>query len=162
MTGHVGLDGLLTINHIRETEEPLQIDSADYAWSRTSAGPSMSPVELCLASSRLGSVNIDHRIQQSMIFSPFTATTWGPRDDDRYSEIISIKRLPSPDLGQRAIEDVENTDFYRPWRLVWPFFGYTNQAKNHPSVLKKPSLVPEYPNLVICEWTGSNLQPRLT
>lgn len=148
----VGLVELLANNHIWEADEPLQIDLAEYAWSRTSAGPSTSPVKLALTPSISGSLHIGHRIQGSVSLTPSTATTWGPQDDDRYSDMISIERLPSPDLGQRVLDDVENIEFtHQPWHLVWPFFGNASQVKDLPSAPEKSVFVPEYPHLVICE-----------
>ncbi|KAF8558750.1 hypothetical protein OG21DRAFT_1481073 [Imleria badia] len=126
-----GLVELLANNQIWKVDEPLQLDLADYAWSRTSEGPRTSPLVLLDTPSIPGSVHIDRRLQGSVLRTPSTATTWGPQDDGWYSEIDSIKRLPSPDLGQRVLEDVENIEFPpQLWHMQAVF-------------------VPEYPHLVI-------------
>lgn len=148
----VGLAELIANNHFWEVDEPLQLDLADYAWSRSSAGPPTPPLELPHTPSVPGSMHIDRRIQGSVLLTPSTATTWGPQDDDWYSGVNSIERLPSPDLGQRVFDDVENSDFLRgPWHMVWPFLGNTSHMKNPLSLLEKSGFVPEYPHLVICE-----------
>lgn len=148
----VGLAELLANNHIWEVDEPLQLDLADYAWSRSSTGPPTPPLELPPTPSVPGSVHIDRRIQESVLLTPSTATTWGPQDDDWYSDIDSIQRLPSPDLGQRVFDDFETVGFHHAAaHVVWPFFGNANQVKNVASVLEKSGSVPEYPHLVICE-----------
>lgn len=148
----VGVAELLANNHIWEADEPLELDLADYAWSRSSAGPPTPLLELPLTPSVLGSVDIARRIQGSVLLTPSTATTWGPQEDDWYSDIVSIERLPSPDLGQRVLDDVENTEFrHQPWHAVWPFFEDASQVKNLPSAHEQSSFVPEYPHLVICE-----------
>ena len=147
----VGLIELLANNHIWEADE-LLLDLADYAWSRTTEGPRTSPLELLDTPSVSGSVHIDRRIQGSVLRTPSTATTWGPQDDDWYSEISSIERLPSPDLGQRVLDDVEIIEFpYQSWHMVRPFFWNASQVKTHSLVLQQSVFVPEYPHLVICE-----------
>ncbi|CAE6392262.1 unnamed protein product [Rhizoctonia solani] len=84
--------------------EPLNLE--DFQWSVTSAGPP-SPVSSCAttASSRVPSIHILERAQGSVILTPTTATSWGPR----YDSDIGIELEPetewhthSPDLGERA------------------------------------------------------------
>lgn len=145
----VGLIEVLSNNHIWEADEPLQLDLADYTWSQASAGPRSSPLEPLGTPSMPGSVHLDRRLQGSVLRTPSTATTWGPQDDDWYSEISSTERLPSPDIGQRVRDDVEDIEFsYEPWHMVWPFFG---NAKTLPLVPEQSVFVPEYPHVVICE-----------
>ncbi|KAG8218874.1 hypothetical protein J3R82DRAFT_4553 [Butyriboletus roseoflavus] len=146
----VAVAELLANNHIWEVDEPLQLDLADYAWSRSSAGPPTPLLELPPTPPVPGSVHIARHIQGSVLLTPSTATTWGPQDDDWYSDILSIERLPSPDLGQRVLDDVENTEFrHQPWHAVWLSLGSASQLKNLPSILEKSGFVPEYPYLVI-------------
>lgn len=147
----VGLTELLANHHVWEVDEPLQLDLADYAWSQSSAGP-QSPHELLDSASISGSVHIDRRVQGSVLLTPSTATTWGPQDDEWYSETDRIERLPSPDLGQRVLHDVENIDYpYEPWHMVRPFSENVGRVKTLPSSFEQPTLGLEYPHLVICE-----------
>ena len=97
-------------------------------------------------------MRIDRSIQGSVLHTPSTATTRGSQVDDLYSEINSIQRLPSPDLGRRILYDAENTEVpHQAWRMVWPFLGNVSQAEALSLVFEKPVFIPEYPHLVICE-----------
>ncbi|KAG1806772.1 uncharacterized protein HD556DRAFT_1224501 [Suillus plorans] len=88
-------------------QEPLNL--ADYAWSVTSAGPLSPPLDSPSSSYRLPSVHLDRRIQESVLLTPITATSWGPLDDDWLSDVSSIARLPSPDIGRRMLESAPLT-----------------------------------------------------
>ncbi|KIJ70530.1 hypothetical protein HYDPIDRAFT_23631 [Hydnomerulius pinastri MD-312] len=144
----VGLAALLANNHIWEADEPLELNLAEYAWSVTSAGPPSPPLDSPSSPDRLPSVHVERRMKGSVLLTPSTATSWGPLDDDWYSDVASIERLPSPDLGQRMLDDVENPEPLQVavWPFVWPFF----QASVRNSSSKESGIfVPEYPNLVI-------------
>ncbi|KAG1866588.1 hypothetical protein DFJ58DRAFT_141451 [Suillus subalutaceus] len=88
-------------------QEPLNL--ADFAWSVTSAGPLSPPLHSPLSSCRLPSVHLDRRMQESVLLTPITATSWGPPDDDWLSDVSSIDRLPSPDIGRRMLESAPLT-----------------------------------------------------
>ncbi|KAG2042809.1 hypothetical protein BDR03DRAFT_1005732 [Suillus americanus] len=88
-------------------QKPLNL--ADFAWSVTSAGPLSLPLHSPLSSCRLPSVHLDRRMQESVLLTPITATSWGPPDDDWLSDVSSIDRLPSPDIGRRMLESAPLT-----------------------------------------------------
>lgn len=88
-------------------QEPLNL--ADYAWSVTSAGPLSPPLDSPSSSYHLPSVHLDRRMQESVLLTPTTATSWGPLDDDWLSDVSSIDRLPSPDIGRRMLESAPLT-----------------------------------------------------
>lgn len=88
-------------------QEPLNL--ADFAWSVTSAGPLSPPLYSPSSSCRLPSVHLDRRMQESVLLTPITATSWGPPDDDLLSDVSSIDRLPSPDIGRRILESAPLT-----------------------------------------------------
>lgn len=88
-------------------QEPLNL--ADFAWSVTSAGPLSPPLDSPSSSCRLPSVHLDRRMQESVLLTPITATSWGPPDDDWLSDVSSIDRLPSPDIGRRMLESAPLT-----------------------------------------------------
>ncbi|KAG2141733.1 uncharacterized protein EDB93DRAFT_621944 [Suillus bovinus] len=88
-------------------QEPLNL--ADFAWSATSAGPLSPPLDSPSSSFRLPSVHLDRRMQESVVLTPITATSWGPLDDDWLSDVSSINRLPSPDIGRRMLESAPLT-----------------------------------------------------
>ncbi|KAG1755657.1 hypothetical protein EDB19DRAFT_1956059 [Suillus lakei] len=90
-----------------EVQEPLNL--ADFAWSVTSAGPLSPPLDSPSSSYRLPSIHLDRRMQESVLLTPTTATSWGPPDDDWLSDVSSIDRLPSPDLGRRMLESAPMT-----------------------------------------------------
>ncbi|KAG2348944.1 hypothetical protein BDR05DRAFT_986577 [Suillus weaverae] len=88
-------------------QEPLNL--ADFAWSVSSAGPPSPPLDSPSSSFRLPSVHLDRRMQESVLLTPITATSWGPPDDDWLSDVSSIDRLPSPDIGRRILESAPLT-----------------------------------------------------
>jgi hypothetical protein len=88
-------------------QEPLNL--ADFAWSVTSAGPLSPPLHSPSSSYRLPSVHLDRRMQESVLLTPVTATSWGPPDDDWLSDVSSVDRLPSPDIGRRMLESAPLT-----------------------------------------------------
>ncbi|KAG2088481.1 uncharacterized protein F5147DRAFT_539636, partial [Suillus discolor] len=88
-------------------QEPLNL--ADYAWTVTSAGPLSPPLDSPSSSYRLPSVHLDRRMQESVLLTPITATSWGPLDDDWLSDVSSMDRLPSPDIGRRMLESAPLT-----------------------------------------------------
>ena len=90
-----------------EAQEPLNL--ADFAWSVTSAGPLSPPLDSPMSPYRLPSVHLDRRMEESVLLTPGTATSWGPADDDWLTDVSSIDRLPSPDIGGRMIESAPLT-----------------------------------------------------
>lgn len=87
----------------------VDIDLNDFTWSASSAGP---PDYYSLASpisgSHVPSVPLDRRLEGSVLLSPSTATSWGAETLD-HSPMSTLFRLPSPDIGQRVIEDCPPT-----------------------------------------------------
>ncbi|KAG2056392.1 hypothetical protein BDR06DRAFT_1006101 [Suillus hirtellus] len=111
-------DATLGAAAIQPTDEyPLEVEAgaqeppnlADYAWSVTSAGPLSPSPDSPSSSYRLPSVHLDRRMQESVLLTPITATSWGPLDDDWLSDVSSIDRLPSPDIGRRMLESAPLT-----------------------------------------------------
>ncbi|CAE6408914.1 unnamed protein product [Rhizoctonia solani] len=96
--------GSTVVEEAEIESEPLNLE--DFQWSITSAGPP-SPVSsrATTASSRAPSVHLLERVEGSVILTPTTATSWGPRyDSDVGMELESEAEwhARSPDLGERA------------------------------------------------------------
>jgi hypothetical protein len=116
-TGQTSLDPIPIPNDIQlsdidilaDTDGVDGIDLNDFAWSASSVGP---PDYESLASpvsrSHVQSVHLDRRLEGSVLLSPSTATSWGAKTLDN-SPISVLFRLPSPDIGQRVIEDCPPT-----------------------------------------------------
>ncbi|KAF8845806.1 hypothetical protein BDN67DRAFT_301185 [Paxillus ammoniavirescens] len=140
----VGLAGLIANNHYWEADEPLKLNIVDYAWSVSSAGPPSPPLQSVDSPYRPPSVYVERRVEGSVPLTPSTATTWGPPDDD-YSDVASIERLPSPDLGQRMLPLR-----HQPWMVARPIVNATSRETTFASSSGAPGgFVPEYPDLVI-------------
>ncbi|CAE6523170.1 unnamed protein product [Rhizoctonia solani] len=93
-----------TVEEAEIVPEPLNLE--DFQWSVTSAGPP-SPASSCATttSSRAPSIHVLERVEGSVILTPTTATSWGPRyDSDIESELDPEPewRVRSPDVGERA------------------------------------------------------------
>ncbi|KAF9221998.1 hypothetical protein BS17DRAFT_229063 [Gyrodon lividus] len=157
-----GVPAAATMDEYALRHDPREaINLAEYNWSVTSAGPITPVLESPVSSCRLPSVHLDRRVNGSVILTPTTATSWGPADDDLYSGVSSVSRLPSPDLGERTVEDTEAPRHYAvwgssfgwrsamTWRNVYPYS--VNQEKSAIEIQLQGSsaLVPHYPNLVI-------------
>jgi hypothetical protein len=100
---------LSDIDILADTDVVDAIDLNDFTWSASSAGPPeyeslASPV----ARSYAPSVPLDRRLEGSVLLSPSTATSWGVETLDN-SPVSMLFRLPSPDIGQRVIEDCPPT-----------------------------------------------------
>ncbi|KAG9317685.1 hypothetical protein JVU11DRAFT_1897 [Chiua virens] len=160
----IGLDELLANNHCWGVDEPLQLDLAEYAWSQTSAGPPTSLLEPLSTASIPLSVHLACRVQGSVLRTPSTATTWGPQEDDRYSDVSSIERLPSPDLGQRVFDDAPPTvpvfihkyPHLVIYPLAYPYFDLYPACANAPTKVQATRttepvacVLSAYPHLVI-------------
>ncbi|QRW16037.1 Serine/threonine-protein kinase [Rhizoctonia solani] len=96
--------GSIVVEEAETVLEPLNLE--DFQWSITSAGPP-SPVSSCAttASSRVPSIHLLERVEGSVILTPTTATSWGPRyDSDAEIELEPGVEwnVRSPDLGERA------------------------------------------------------------
>ncbi|KAH9077205.1 hypothetical protein EDB83DRAFT_2671856 [Lactarius deliciosus] len=116
-TGQIGFDTLHIPNKAQvgdvevltevEDVEPLDLD--DFAWSVSSIGPQdHEPLASAFSSPRVSSVHLDRRIEGSVLLTPSTATSWGPKSLD-YSPVSTLFRLPSPDIGRRMTEDCPPT-----------------------------------------------------
>lgn len=92
---------------LADTEEEINLN--DFAWSASSMGP---PEYASLASavpgSQVPSVHLDRRLQGSVLLTPSTATSWGPQTLDKSPMSVRF-HLPSPDIGQRVVEDCPPT-----------------------------------------------------
>lgn len=87
--------------------EPLDLN--DFAWSVSSMGPrDHESLASACSSPRVSSVHLDRRAEGSVLLTPSTATSWGPKSLD-YSPASTLFRLPSPDIGQRMTEDCPPT-----------------------------------------------------
>ncbi|KAI0268285.1 hypothetical protein BC834DRAFT_868729 [Gloeopeniophorella convolvens] len=115
--GQVSLDPVHIPNHVQlsDIELPADVDEAeelnldDFAWSVSSAGPfDYDPLDSAVSWSQVTSVHLDRRLGGSVLLSPSTATSWGP-ESLAFSPVSTQFRLPSPDLGQRLIEDCPPT-----------------------------------------------------
>lgn len=109
-TIHVPNDIQLSdIDILAETDVADDIDLNDFAWSTSSAGPPdydslVTPVSM----SHVPSVHLDRRLEGSVLLTPSTATSWGPKTVDDFA-ISTPFLLPSPDIGQRVIENCPPT-----------------------------------------------------
>jgi len=116
-TGQMSFDTIHVPNDIQlsdtdilaETDGVDDIDLNDFAWSASSAGPPdyeslVTPVSM----SHVPSVHLDRRLEGSVLLTPSTATSWGPKTLDD-SPLSTPLHLPSPDIGQRVIENCPPT-----------------------------------------------------
>ena len=142
--------------------QAVRID--EFLSSVTSAGPRSLTTASPIASFEPSSIQPDNRADEIAPLTPATMTSWGPTDDDWRSDVSSVTRLPSPDVGERMVEDVLAP---RP-RAVWGnSFGWRSamtwkQVYPHSSIQTKPivqaqlqdsdDLLPQYPDLVICKY----------
>ncbi|KAH9049070.1 hypothetical protein EDB84DRAFT_1556303 [Lactarius hengduanensis] len=116
-TGQIGCDTLHIPNKaqvgdvevLTEVEDVEPLDLNDFAWSVSSIGPQdHDPLASAFSSPRVSSVHLDRRIEGSVLLTPSTATSWGPKSLD-YSPVSTLFRLPSPDIGRRMTEDCPPT-----------------------------------------------------
>ncbi|KAH9179730.1 hypothetical protein EDB89DRAFT_1922883 [Lactarius sanguifluus] len=116
-TGQIGFDTLHIPNKaqvsdvdvLTEVEDVKPLDLNDFAWSVSSIGPQdHEPLASAFSSPRVSSVHLDRRIEGSVLLTPSTATSWGPKSLD-YSPVSTQFRLPSPDIGRRMTEDCPPT-----------------------------------------------------
>ncbi|KAI0004991.1 hypothetical protein BJV74DRAFT_317557 [Russula compacta] len=112
-TGQVGLDSVPIPNNMQLSDIDILadidgmdgIDLNDFAWSVSSMGPpDYQSLASAVSRSHASSVHLDRRLEGSVLLTPSTATSWGPETLDN-SPMSTLLRLPSPDLGQRIIED---------------------------------------------------------
>jgi hypothetical protein len=98
---------LSDLDILADTEDGINLN--DFAWSASSMGPpDYDPLESAALWSQVSSVHLDRRLEGSVLLSPSTATSWGP-ESLHYSPMSIPFRLPSPDIGQRVIEDCPPT-----------------------------------------------------
>ena len=105
-TAHVSNNTQLDdVEVLTEAEDVEPLDLNDFAWSVSSMGPQdHESVALALSSPQISSVHLDRRAEGSVLLTPSTATSWGPKSLD-YSPVSTLFRLPSPDIGRRVTED---------------------------------------------------------
>ncbi|KAI9508920.1 hypothetical protein F5148DRAFT_1191453 [Russula earlei] len=102
---------LSDIDIMADTDGGDDINLNDFAWSVSSVGPpDYESLGSAVSTSYLSSVHLDRRLEGSILLSPSTATSWGPETLEN-SPISILFRLPSPDIGQRTIEDCPPTPF---------------------------------------------------
>ncbi|KAI9448059.1 hypothetical protein H4582DRAFT_2068615 [Lactarius indigo] len=90
---------------LKEVEDVEPLDLNDFAWSVSSMGPQdHESLASAFSSPRVSSVHLDRRVEGSVLLTPSTATSWGPKSLD-YSPVSTLFRLPSPDIGRRMTED---------------------------------------------------------
>lgn len=105
-------------------------------------------------------VHPDHHANQT---APPTVTSWGPTDDEWYSVASSTSRLPSPDMGERVVEDIMaprqravwgNSFGWRSgmtWKEVYPYSAIHTKSTIQVLLQDSNGQVLQYPNLVICK-----------
>ncbi|KAI9466988.1 hypothetical protein BJY52DRAFT_1347928 [Lactarius psammicola] len=94
---------------LTEVEDVEPLDLNDFAWSVSSVGPQdHESLASAFSSPRVSSVHLDRRVEGSVLLTPSTATSWGPKSLD-YSPVSALFRLPSPDIGRRLTEDCPPT-----------------------------------------------------
>lgn len=132
-------------------------------WLVTSAGLRSPVMKSTIVSSRPSPVHPDRRANETVPRVPITAATWGPTDDERCSVISTVSRLPSPDMGERTIEDVMaprtravwgnsfGWHFAMTWKKVYPYSAIQTKPMVQVRLQDSNGLVPRYPNLVICK-----------
>ena len=137
--------------------------------SVTSAKPSSPMMDSPITSSQPISVQLDRPANGTIPLSPITATSWGPTDDEWGSIVSSVSRLPSPDVGERIVEDIMVPRSHAVWgnsfgwcsAMTWKEVYPYSSPRTKPAVSVQPSktssLVPQYPNLVICKWSLSRM-----
>ena len=116
-TGQIRLDTVHTPNsaQLGDVKIPTEIGDVEpldlngFAWSVSSIGPrDHEPLASACSSPPISSVHLDRRVEGSILLTPSTATSWGPRSLD-YSPVSTLFRLPSPDIGRRLMEDCPPT-----------------------------------------------------
>ncbi|KAF8272449.1 hypothetical protein EI94DRAFT_1718078 [Lactarius quietus] len=100
---------LTDVEVLAEEEDVEPLDLNDFAWSVSSLGPQdhESLASTC-PSPQVSSIHLDRRAKGSVLLTPSTATSWGPKSLD-YSPMSTLFRLPSPDIGRRLMEDCPPT-----------------------------------------------------
>jgi hypothetical protein len=100
---------LSDIDILADTDGVDGIDLNNFTWSPSSAGPpDYHSLASPISGSYVPSVPLDRRLEGSVLLSPSTATSWGVKTLD-HSPMSTLFRLPSPDIGQRVIEDCPPT-----------------------------------------------------
>jgi hypothetical protein len=100
---------LSDVDNLAETDGVDDIDLNDFAWSTSSAGPpDYESLVTPMSMSHIPSVHLDRRLEGSVLLTPSTATSWGPKTLDDFP-ISTPSLLPSPDIGQRVIENCPPT-----------------------------------------------------
>ena len=139
------------------------LDIGDFLWSVTSVGPPSPTSETPIASTRPPSVHIDRRENGTVPLTPTTMTSWGPTDDEWHSVVSTVTRLPTPDMGERVIEDVMaprrravwgKSFGWRSamtWKQVYPYSFIQTKPVIQVQLKDSSGVVPEYPSLVICK-----------
>jgi hypothetical protein len=181
-TGQINLDPedipnniqLSDLDILADTEDGINLN--DFAWSASSVGPpDYDPLASAALWSQVPSVHLDRRLEGSVLLSPSTATSWGPESLDS-SPMSILFRLPSPDIGQRVIEDCPPTPstatswgpeelLYSPesvkFRLPSPDLGQRMREDCPPTpitfTLWGPEELPRYANSVISRLPPLNL-----
>jgi hypothetical protein len=80
------------------------LNLGDFDWSISSAGPQFYET-FSSSLSHVPSVHIAQRAEGSVCLTPSICTSFGPSDYDAYSPLPTVSPLPSPDLGQRMLDD---------------------------------------------------------
>ncbi|KAF9247076.1 hypothetical protein BU15DRAFT_57990 [Melanogaster broomeanus] len=158
---NVAATGAAMDEYALERDPREAVNLAEYSWSVTSAGPISPALESTVSSCRLASVHLDRRANGSVPLTPETATSWGPADDDLCLDVASVSRLPSPDLGERFVEEIEAPKHYAvwgssfgwrsamTWRKIYPYSVGQEKSVIQVQLEGSSGLVPHYPNLVI-------------
>ena len=130
-----------------------------HLWPITSAEPDGLIMKSPIASPRLSSIHFDRRADRTTPTTPTTMTSWGPPDDEWCSVVSDVSRLPSPDIGERVIEDVlaprpravwGNSFGWHSamtWRDVYPFSATQTASANRAQVQDPSGFMPQ----VICK-----------
>ncbi len=89
---------------------PYELDLNDFQWSISSVGPQSAIFEETPWPSPIQSVHLARRLEGSVCLTASVATSFGPDDSEYGDDSFSYcDRLPSPDLGQRALSDAPVT-----------------------------------------------------
>lgn len=132
-------------------------------WPLTSTGPQSPVMASSIVSSPPFSVHLDRRANGPASITLTTVTSWGPVDDDWYPVASNVSWLPSPDVGERMIEDIMaprlcavwgNSFGWRSaitWKEVYPYSAAQTKPTIQVLLQDFNGFVPQYPSLVICK-----------
>ncbi|KAH9965957.1 hypothetical protein BC827DRAFT_1374293 [Russula dissimulans] len=166
---------LSDIDILADTDDVDDINLNDFAWSASSVGPpDYESLPSAISISHTSSVHLDRRLEGSVLLTPSTATSWGPKTFD-YSPMSTLFRLPSPDIGQRVVEDCPPTPstatswgpeelLYSPasieFRLTSPDLGQRMLEDSPPTPittsswgLRHPPVFPYLSDPILQAWT---------